>query len=65
MAHAMYGAESGAAVGPGDVPSNRYLEIRAATMRRANVSVALLGRLHRVWRQSEGAGVVVPEKTLA
>src|SRR5262245_29710559 len=30
MAHAMYGAESGAAVGPGDVPSDRYLEIRVA-----------------------------------
>jgi hypothetical protein len=38
MANAMYGAESGAAIGPGDVPSDRYLEIRVAA--RSNRDVA-------------------------
>jgi hypothetical protein len=38
MAHTMYGAESGAAVGPGDIASDRYLEIRVVA--RSNRDVA-------------------------
>jgi hypothetical protein len=40
MAHAMCGAERGAAVGPGDVPSDRYLEIRVAARSNRDVEIA-------------------------
>jgi hypothetical protein len=40
MADAMYGAESGAAVGPGDVPPDRYLEIRIAACSNRDVEIA-------------------------
>ena len=40
MAHAMSGAERGAAVGPGDVPSDRYLEIRVAARSNRDVEIA-------------------------
>jgi len=36
----MCGAERGAAVGPGDVPSDRYLEIRVAARSNRDVEIA-------------------------